>query len=371
MDKKDIGKFNIETLSNLTFELQNQSVQSNTEKQREIKQGAKKVFENSEWSIIVPETEESACYYGKGTKWCTAGNTNNQFNYYNRQGDLYILINKQDPSEKFQFHFESSQFMDVMDRQIDLGEFFGDNDEVYEFFNKTIPNLEFKLCETALENGNTESFDSFYKKDFTDKEKRILINAAFHGDNDSDGYYTVSHVLGYLDYDGMEQDFERDFLYAFEHSMGNKYDDENYDAKMFLEYLGGINNDNYNEIFRQVDFKSFDEVQKIFELVQEYPNANQLLSQYIQEKEININTDLLKTMDYLKGKFSYGNDTFASKLAEVRIIRVTDFQKGLVQIHYLPKNTKGEVSFDKSEKGVVNYKNIIKYLTLPQINFNK
>ena len=127
MDKKDIGKLNIDTLFNLTFELQN--VQSKTEKEKEVKQGIKK-YELEDWTIIIPETEQAACYYGKGTKWCTAGDSHNQFDYYHRQGILYILINKQDPSDKYQFHFESSQFMDKMDRQIRVGEFFDDNEEV-------------------------------------------------------------------------------------------------------------------------------------------------------------------------------------------------------------------------------------------------
>ena len=50
----------------------------------------------------------------KNTQWCTAADGNNQFNYYNSQGPLYININKAD-NEKYQFHFESDQFMDETD----------------------------------------------------------------------------------------------------------------------------------------------------------------------------------------------------------------------------------------------------------------
>jgi hypothetical protein len=154
IDKKDINKLNIDTLFDLTFQLQNQNLQSNTEKEKETKKDSKKVFENDEWLIVVPETEEAACYYGKGTKWCTAGNTNNQFDYYNRQGTLYILINKQDQSEKFQFHFESKQFMDIMDRSINIGDFFGENDDMYNFFkNIQGDELDFILTESSAENG--------------------------------------------------------------------------------------------------------------------------------------------------------------------------------------------------------------------------
>jgi len=374
MDKKDIGKFNINTLFDLTFELQNQNLQSNTEKEKEIKQGAEKVFENSEWLIVVPETEEAACYYGKGTQWCTAAKYHNRFDYYNRQGTLYILINKEDPSERYQFHFETNQFMDVMDRPIrSLSEFFNDNDEVYEFFSDEIPNLHFILCQKALENGDTEGFDEYYKKDFTDDEKRSLIVAAFEGDSNSDNYYTVSHALNYLGYTGMEDDFKRDFLYALEASLENSYDDENYDAKMFIHYLGGINKDNYDDIFRQVNFNEVDEVQKIFEIVQDFENGNQLLNKYVQEEEININTDLLDTLDYLKTKFYYSNrgNLFMSKYGQVKIHKIVDFQRGLIEITFAPNDSNGNVMENKKERGIVNYKNIVKYLTIPQIDFNK
>lgn len=372
MDKKDIGKFNIDTLFNLTFELQNQNLQSKSEREREVKQGAEKVFENNEWLIVVPETEEAACYYGKGTQWCTAAMYHNRFDYYNRQGNLYVIINKQDPSEKFQFHFESSQFMDVMDRPIDVSDFFNENEEIYDFFKEEKgDDLDYQLCEKALERGDVEGFDSFYTRNFTDEQKQALISAAFEGDSNSDGYYTVSHVLGYLDYPGMEQDFKRDFLDAFEMSIESSYDDENYDAKMFLHHLGGINKDNYDDIFRHVDFDDYDEVQKIFEIVQDFDNGNEFLSKYIQEEEIDLNHDLLDTLDYLKDKFYFHNDTFSSRIAEVRINKVTNYQKGLISIDFRPKDANGRTDYSKSSSGVVNYKNIIKYLTIPQIPYEK
>lgn len=106
---------------------------SGKEEKRAIKQDAEKVFEDDEWLILIPETEEAACYYGKGTKWCTAADKNNYFDYYNEQGLLYIIINKQ-TKEKFQFHFESAQFMDAEDSQIELRDFFSENPSLEEFF---------------------------------------------------------------------------------------------------------------------------------------------------------------------------------------------------------------------------------------------
>lgn len=371
MDKKDIGKLNIDTLFNLTFELQN--IQSKTEKEKEVKQGAKK-YELSEWTIIIPETEESACFYGKGTKWCTAGSSHNQFDYYHRQGTLYIIINKDDPSDKYQFHFESSQFMDKMDRPVRIGEFFYDNEEVYDFFKKIKGDeIDFILCENALEQGDTEGFDSFYTRNFTDEQKRTLISAAFQGDEHSDGYYTVLHALGYINYAGMEQDFRSDFLYALEYSFGNSYDDENYDAKTFIDLIGGFTYENIDDIIRQVDFREGDEIEKLFEIANEYDNGLQVLNKGLKDNDKEVNEGLLKTLEYLKTKFYYSksNKLYSSKIAQVKINRIVDFPKGILQIQFTPKDEQGNPIKQKRVEGDISYKNLIKYLTIPQIPYEK
>ena len=84
----------------------------------EIKQDAEKVYEDEQWLIIIPRTKEAACYYGKGTRWCTAATeSDNMFDYYNNKGPLYINIHKP-TNNKYQFHFETRQFMDEEDEEI-------------------------------------------------------------------------------------------------------------------------------------------------------------------------------------------------------------------------------------------------------------
>ena len=58
-----------------------------------------------------------ACDLGSGTSWCTAtGNTKTWFDRYAKDGPLYIFIGPN--GEKYQFHYESSQYMDSNDRSI-------------------------------------------------------------------------------------------------------------------------------------------------------------------------------------------------------------------------------------------------------------
>ena len=59
----------------------------------------------------------AACGLGTGTSWCTAtGNTKQWFDRYAGKDDLYIFIGPN--GEKYQFHYESSQYMDSNDRSI-------------------------------------------------------------------------------------------------------------------------------------------------------------------------------------------------------------------------------------------------------------
>lgn len=59
----------------------------------------------------------AACELGSGTSWCTAtGNTKSWFDRYAKDGPLYIFIGP--GGEKYQFHYESNQYMDKNDRSI-------------------------------------------------------------------------------------------------------------------------------------------------------------------------------------------------------------------------------------------------------------
>lgn len=119
--EKDINKF--KSINDLYVAIepfyQSNEANSKSEEIRRIKQGAEKVYEDDNWLIIVPHTKEASCYYGKGTQWCTAADKSyNAFDSYNDEGNLYININKRNPKEKYQFHFETDSFMDATDSPI-------------------------------------------------------------------------------------------------------------------------------------------------------------------------------------------------------------------------------------------------------------
>lgn len=91
---------------------------------KELKEGAEKVFEDSNWLAIQVKTKEASCYYGANTKWCTAAETNNQFSIYNAIGPLIIIIDKKE-NKKYQLNLANdnnrkNSLMDELDDPIKL-----------------------------------------------------------------------------------------------------------------------------------------------------------------------------------------------------------------------------------------------------------
>ena len=371
-ESKDINKFNIKTLLDLIFDMQKsgEDLMSKTEKEKEIKSEVDK-YELDDWTVIVPKTEEASCYYGKGTRWCTAADNNNMFDTYSYDGPLYILIGNHDKSDKYQFHFESSQFMDAKDNPINLSEFMNDNSDVYEFFNGRVGgNLDFEIVKSSLENYDEYGFQDFYSDDFTDKQKAELIRLAFDQDEYSESFYNVSNVLNYVDYPNMKSDFRNSFIWGLEASLGNSYDEENYEARMFIDYLGGFNSENISTIVKATDLKDVDQINKLFEIASEY-NGEKLLSDYLENEDVNINIDMIKTIGDIKDKFNYSDSrkTVESDLVTIRF-NSFDLENGTINITIVPKDENKEPISDKAESGNIKYQNLIKYLTSRQL-FNE
>ncbi len=85
------------------------------------------LFANTKsWYVFIPKTEKAAAYLGVNTEWCTAWGKyslnpdyRERTNHFkNHGGNLYIMINKENESDKYQLHFETDQFKNPADREI-------------------------------------------------------------------------------------------------------------------------------------------------------------------------------------------------------------------------------------------------------------
>lgn len=117
LEKKDINQY--KTLRDLYAAIEpheQTDIKSKRQEKQEVKEeGVRKVIDKPNFKVLELLTKEAACFYGKGTKWCTAADSNNMFDHYHKQGSIYVIIAG---DRKFQLHFESGQFMDEKDQDI-------------------------------------------------------------------------------------------------------------------------------------------------------------------------------------------------------------------------------------------------------------
>ena len=97
-----------------------------------------------DWTFYQPLTEKGSSYLGVNTEWCTTWgeyclnkkhrDRGNYFQSHNIKGPLFIMINKTNPLDKYQFHFETNQYMDKNDKRINTTEFWFGKDEIKHYF---------------------------------------------------------------------------------------------------------------------------------------------------------------------------------------------------------------------------------------------
>lgn len=218
---KDIGQF--KTLPDLSRALRDvvpaelshrQQVRQNQKARKNADLGneASLVYEDSKWEVWVPHTYAASCKLGEGSSWCTATTeSDHYYNYYKNYygGEYYININKSNPDEKYQFHFESNQYMDIDDGMINLGDFLHENEGLKEFYRPIILKLingsnEFEQDENGYYSINFETSDRTIKDcadDALEKYQARFVKDILSGATvDTFGIYDYD----YLDYSDID-----------------------------------------------------------------------------------------------------------------------------------------------------------------------
>ena len=127
------------------------------------KKGLKIIYNDKDWIIGIPETFESSKMFGNDTNWCTTAHNGMYYDRYLNQygGQYYILLDKE-TGELFQFHFESNQFMNEHDHQIDMYNFTEEEPKICEFLNDYKNNLVKTKSEEEIEyNKITQLLNTF------------------------------------------------------------------------------------------------------------------------------------------------------------------------------------------------------------------
>ena len=65
----------------------------------DITDDVEKIYEDNRFVVVSPKTHTASCYYGAGTKWCTATkDSDSHFSTYKGNGELYYIIDKTLPT---------------------------------------------------------------------------------------------------------------------------------------------------------------------------------------------------------------------------------------------------------------------------------
>lgn len=207
---RDIGRIDFNTLEGLAHSqplLQALYDKEQQEQAKTMPRGeAVTVFDNDQVRIIQPEDEAAACYYGQGTRWCTAARENNMFDRYNSDGPMYIMIPKQPAhdGEKYQIHFDSGQYMDESDRPVPVMQLingrFGD---LREFFISREPGMR-----TWIEFADDSVLEEGVRK-VRDLAMEHVYEILSDWEVNDDYYYQWLQQEGYYDEENGEMDWDR------------------------------------------------------------------------------------------------------------------------------------------------------------------
>jgi len=123
-EHRDLNRLSLDDLYNVLEPFEEKDTVSNREADRREKKAfldssaAELMYKDKDVEIVVPATEEASCFFGKGTKWCTAASYggDNYFEHYHQQGPLWIIQTKK--LGKFQFHFQSNSYMNARDQEL-------------------------------------------------------------------------------------------------------------------------------------------------------------------------------------------------------------------------------------------------------------
>lgn len=135
-------------------------------------QGGNVVYDDGRFFVVNPQTYEASCYYGKGTKWCTAADSNHSFQQYNSDGKLFYILDKTLSSENPNYKiallkkFDNEEiFYDAKDEQTKiLRAIWGE--EIYDKILQAIQNY--------MQQEYSEQLKIFANKESARKERERL-----------------------------------------------------------------------------------------------------------------------------------------------------------------------------------------------------
>ena len=121
LEQRDINKLNLNDLKDIALQYKEKEDEVGTK--NEVLDKKYKINENNEYLVYMfkTATKQDFQFYqlvSTNTEWCTRPDYDT-FKEYIDKSPLFIFINKNNREHKYQFHEQTSQFMDKNDKEID------------------------------------------------------------------------------------------------------------------------------------------------------------------------------------------------------------------------------------------------------------
>ena len=183
-ESRDITKLTPDSLFGLVKDFKLEKTKGSKQEKEEAKlsyqyPGSTVAFRGPNWTVVKIEDQSelgknAACFFGGyheadmgETRWCTSSPGLNYFDSHIKQGPLYVILpNNADklgqktglPQERYQWHFQSNQFMDREDRRVNIIEMLqGKLSELREFFKPEFARGLTKQNDKRLDINNDDS----------------------------------------------------------------------------------------------------------------------------------------------------------------------------------------------------------------------
>jgi hypothetical protein len=253
-DQRDINKFTPATLFDLLKDFEIPEKKQGEIEKKEAKKsregfnhaGGEVIFEGSDWTVIKisdkgAKGKDAAIWYGGfheydngESRWCTSSPGLNYFETYMKNGPLYVIFPNNDngkvgkktglPKERYQFHFNSNQFMDRDDRQIDLIKYLnGSMSELKELFKSEFTQglvSNANKVEIVYPEGSGAKFMMLYGFDELFKNLPKTISGLYVSSKKDDlPKFDVPDSIG--DFDNLEQLLLQNIIKSLPESIGN------------------------------------------------------------------------------------------------------------------------------------------------------
>lgn len=205
------------------------------EEQPEVKEKgqSQEVYKDANVRVIRPDNEQAACYYGQGTRWCTAAKNDNMFARYHNEGPMYIMLPTKPKyeGEKYQIHPDSGQYMNEGDYPVEAQDLI---DRFGEGFREWLLKADPVLMEMVRYYTNDQELESAWRA-VGELVNEKAYEVIFDWEVSDDYYYSWLKDNGHVDDDGIKDD-------------APPYDEYNEEAGAWLHRMTEIPNMTADEI---------------------------------------------------------------------------------------------------------------------------